>query len=778
MSVQYFKTNTLLKNLIGKDLINDDNIAIVELVKNSCDANASDIQVRFYNSINEQDAKLIISDNGSGMGESDVQDKWLNIAYSEKTTIGGDRKNFLAGNKGIGRFSCDRLGERLDMFTRKKGGPLLHLRVNWADFEQDGDKDKTIQQVKIYLDKIRDSEAEKLIGGKMPTKGTVLVVTKLRSVWGREKILSLKRSLEKFVSPNQPFLASGFSISIFADEYREADLQHSYHDKISGKVENTIFDQLKFKATYIDTHIPSTGDYVTTKLVHEGNVVYELIEEIGSFKGLKEIRIVIYYLNPYKKSYFKRQTGMRLIDFGSIFLFLNGFRVSPYGERGDDWLSLDNRKAQRQQAYLGTRDIVGRIEISDSGDSFKPVSSREGLKGTKEFDLLKDVFYLSVHRRLERFVVEGLNWDSVPSVIRAELRTEEGLNWEDTIENYVESWDRKRSRISSSILPLIGTSKSKAKKLWLNQDLLEGLLSEKAAKVESVLLELEGFSEEVIDRKLARTLKDFRKILDEKQEKVLIGEKKIAKLTMKAEEQKHEIGKLKVTAKQYEAQTLFLKSISTTDESRLLGYHHQICLDTTIIDNYIARTIKSVQRKDSIENTLKHIAKIGKTNKKIMAIAQFATKANFKSAVKKELTDIPAYFQQYLENVASDFLASGLKLVVENVTSKPFKILARRLELSIIIDNLVSNADKAHAKRLKVTMKEFEKNRLLVQFSDDGKGIGKSIDPKTLFELGVTYTSGSGLGLFHVKEIVDSLEASVEFVRQSRGTCVEMVFQR
>ena len=42
-----FKTNTLLKDLIGKDLINDDNIAIVELVKNAYDAGSDTVLVRF-----------------------------------------------------------------------------------------------------------------------------------------------------------------------------------------------------------------------------------------------------------------------------------------------------------------------------------------------------------------------------------------------------------------------------------------------------------------------------------------------------------------------------------------------------------------------------------------------------------------------------------------------------------------------------------------------------------------------------------------------------------
>lgn len=90
----HFKTNVQLKSIIGKDLINDDNIAILELVKNSFDANAKLVIVKYFNLKNNDDksvtkftdstSRLIIQDNGIGMDIDDIQNKWLNIAFSEK----------------------------------------------------------------------------------------------------------------------------------------------------------------------------------------------------------------------------------------------------------------------------------------------------------------------------------------------------------------------------------------------------------------------------------------------------------------------------------------------------------------------------------------------------------------------------------------------------------------------------------------------------------------------------------------------------------------------
>lgn len=92
----HFKTNIQLKSIIGKDLINDDNIAILELVKNSFDADAKRVDISFSNlkenddksidSYSEKTSRLIIRDDGLGMNLDDIKNKWLNIAYSEKKT--------------------------------------------------------------------------------------------------------------------------------------------------------------------------------------------------------------------------------------------------------------------------------------------------------------------------------------------------------------------------------------------------------------------------------------------------------------------------------------------------------------------------------------------------------------------------------------------------------------------------------------------------------------------------------------------------------------------
>ena len=78
----HFKTNIQLKSIIGKDLINDDNIAILELVKNSFDADAKKVEVQYLNlkenddkitsSFSNKTSRLIIKDDGLGMDLVDI----------------------------------------------------------------------------------------------------------------------------------------------------------------------------------------------------------------------------------------------------------------------------------------------------------------------------------------------------------------------------------------------------------------------------------------------------------------------------------------------------------------------------------------------------------------------------------------------------------------------------------------------------------------------------------------------------------------------------------
>jgi signal transduction histidine kinase/anti-sigma regulatory factor (Ser/Thr protein kinase) len=764
-----FKTNTLLKNLVGKDLINDDNIAIVELVKNAYDAGSESVLVRFDSfspkGVSTNSSQIVIADKGCGMGLVDIRDKWLNIAYSEKKLTPQENGAYLAGNKGIGRFSCDRLGEKLDLLTRTQDGELLHLRINWPDFEVEGKVDLTIQEINLVVTDITEPKAANLAGLKtFPTFGTVLVISNLRSEWDREKLFELKDALERFINPNQLFLRNKFRITFRVPDFKKEEEGKDYPDKINVEIKNQIFEKLEFNSTYIDSRISPKDGTITTELHHDGEAVFKLVEHNTSYPLLRDARVVIYYLNPYKKSYFKRQTGVRSVDFGSVFLFLNGFRIAPYGDRGDDWLGLDVRKAQGTTRYLSSRDVVGRIEIKGSEEQFKPISSREGLKKTDAFVQLREVLFIEVLKRLERFVVDGLNWDSVPEALRPVLKRSEGLDWKNTTEQYAESRERKNQRIALSIMTLVGASPEQTLSFWFNPALLEEVYQTRTEEVKYLLAEIEGIDPIKVDADLKRGLSKVRALIAEKEDEAKAAKSEAAELRITAT-------KLRAEKDTYQAQTLFLQSVSSLDAKELVAFHHQIVHDSSIISNYIGRSIKTLQKLPGGKEVLGFLEKAALANNRITAVAQFATKANFRAGLAKEPTDLPAFIEQYITNVAKEFVATNLRVVVENKVREKFELKISRVEMSILIDNIISNADKADAKNLEVKILKVGGNTLRISFADNGNGLSSKLDkPESMFEMGVTTTSGSGLGLYHARDIVEKIGGKINAIpQQPRG---------
>ena len=194
-----FKISTGLKDLIGRDLITDDFVAVFELVKNSFDAHAKTVNIRFGNN------RIVISDDGKGMSQDDILNKWLFIAYSAKQD-GSEDKDYrrkksessrtFAGSKGVGRFSCDRLGSKLTMSTKAIGKPVQTLVVDWTKYEQDPKTEFETINVEIT----ESSEFPQTLSPNSET-GTVLKIESLRADWDREKLQGLKRELMKLINP-------------------------------------------------------------------------------------------------------------------------------------------------------------------------------------------------------------------------------------------------------------------------------------------------------------------------------------------------------------------------------------------------------------------------------------------------------------------------------------------------------------------------------------------------------------------------------------------------
>lgn len=139
MGTLHFESSTNLKDLIGRRLVTNKISAIFELVKNSFDADAEEVLVE----IDEDKDTLIIADNGNGMSLKDIANKWMVIGTDNKKGKNVSLKGRpLNGEKGIGRFSVDRLGSKLTLISSiGEHDKTVKVNFEWESFEdQDGKK--------------------------------------------------------------------------------------------------------------------------------------------------------------------------------------------------------------------------------------------------------------------------------------------------------------------------------------------------------------------------------------------------------------------------------------------------------------------------------------------------------------------------------------------------------------------------------------------------------------------------------------------------------------
>lgn len=102
----------------------------------------------------------------------------------------------------------------------------------------------------------------------------------------------------------------------------------------------------------------------------------------------------------------------------------------------------------------------------------------------------------------------------------------------------------------------------------------------------------------------------------------------------------------------------------------------------------------------------------------------------------------------------------------------------RPIEISMLVDNIINNAEKAGASNLTVLASEI-KGTVTISFKDNGSGLPKNIKPDQLFEKGVTTTDGSGLGLYHARQIVSDLKGKISIENNStKGAIVHLEFKK
>ena len=418
---------------------------------------------------------------------------------------------------------------------------------------------------------------------------------------------------------------------------------------------------------------------------------------------------------------------------------------------------MKNEKTQGTRRYIATREVLGRVEINGDQSGFVEASSRDsGFYKSDNLDQLKKFLMEKALKRLEKFVVEGIFWDSDSRPISKEEINENSL------------------KIANEFF---GKIKDPNKKVVYSDRILDLIQRKQIESIPEVIKNFEKVKEiakspeqEII---IDNTIKSFKTVTKSLQKGLEIKIQEVTSL-------KEDVTALEDNVKKTEEQNLFLKSVAGQDKTEIVSLQHQIGLSTSNIENHLILIKDKISKGKEVSNDelLNKIDKILLEIKKITTVVKFVTKATFDLKREEVELNLPLFIKQYIEEVYVEnealLVTKKVKIHVKNVDNFNIKCLFKPLEFAIIIDNLISNSIKAGSNEINISIKKEDPNGILLLIDDDGKGI-KEEDIKDIFNFGFTRTGGSGIGLSHVKEIVERLNGNVSLIpKKSRGATFEI----
>lgn len=422
MGIQ-FDINPHVIRQLGEELVPDEMTALMELIKNAYDADATFVKIEINTSgqyVGEQlaypmhNGYIVVEDSGIGMDNNAIIKSWLTISYSDKRAKdNGIKKKTKSGrtplgDKGLGRLSTQRLSDCCEIFTVPEGGSeRYHVAFDWREF----DKVERLSQVPVKVESMPAGDV----------KGTKLVLTNLHSinVWQKDRLETFKNKIVQILTPFSEvrkfyvyISVDGESIDIMKKMDSILSLcQSSYkfsfdgeNLSVSGIIKpiklgsgnnRTVLDNYKefiekdggekFANYFFETkgndnsyYRPKDGGFIafSKEFSFQNDMVglvslYDNKCNPGAFSGkiydfaltnnYDAITNVFNTASEYKE-YIKTQTGIKI--------YRDGFAVQPYGFGQNDWLGLSKGQTSGSSFYgLRPENTVGYFSISE-GENF------------------------------------------------------------------------------------------------------------------------------------------------------------------------------------------------------------------------------------------------------------------------------------------------------------------------------------------------------------------------------------------------------------------------
>ena len=457
-----------LLTMLGEQLIKNEQIALAELIKNSYDADADWVKVSFVNFGYDEkkkdifktpDSKIIIEDNGCGMGMDVIEDSWMNPATPNKKTRENEeikttpkKYRIIQGEKGIGRFAILKLGRNIKITTRPEGQNTEYvIDYNLSQYDDDfltetekgeDGKDKIIEK-KIYIDNISIPVSEQnpiyLVKRKVVVNntvfendnehGTIIEISNLKGEWSFDKIKVVNAESQKLESifekifsekKKEDLFEIGFECNsdrlLYSDETIK-ELSSLLENSAVLKITNGLYSEKDGRFTYKINNVPYalslkdsqiSGLSVFKERFAEKNL-FDETEIRGTTCGDFKFNFFVFDFAAEKEStYYLDKKDKETIKEHRIYLYRDHIRVAPYGDPDNDWLEIDKKRGVgRAGDYLSNDQVVGFVDISKHGNPrLKDKTNREGLieegNATRDFIVLLHSFLLFIRQHAYR----------------------------------------------------------------------------------------------------------------------------------------------------------------------------------------------------------------------------------------------------------------------------------------------------------------------------------------------------------------------------------------
>jgi signal transduction histidine kinase len=379
----HFKFSPDILSRLGEELIPNPDQGIMELVKNSYDADATECTVKLINT-DAIGGSLIVSDNGVGMDLNAISDGWLVIGRSKKAArLPTQLGRLPVGDKGLGRLAALRQGSHVDLKTRPASEPEIEysLSVCWEEFAQAN----VVEDITLSIAKQQTQQSQ----------GTDTIIQNLRYKLGKREIQRLARELLLLADPFDS--KTGFRPRLIAPGF----------DELEKRVQEAYFEDAEYQ---LSAFLHGDGKAEAKLVDWKGDVLFS-IEDLGSYSRRETpyntvaatLHVWIFVLGSQTFSGRERTSTIEeirnwLSTVGGVHLYHRGLRVKPYGDPGNDWLEINLSRARAADERPSTSTVIGRVIVDDPDDILIQKTDRLGFIESEEFS------------ELRQFAIDALRW--------------------------------------------------------------------------------------------------------------------------------------------------------------------------------------------------------------------------------------------------------------------------------------------------------------------------------------------------------------------------------